>query len=144
MHETNFWTRLTWEKVEIQGLTLRPIDIKVDTQTIFKGVLGPGNMLFVPINTVTNYAILEKMKVHNKRLVESQDGKYALLTFITLGINNGVKKKDLCYTALEDRFHSTGIEFKLDNAEKYTVDGLFEKLHEIYPHLTFTRGKLPS
>jgi hypothetical protein len=137
----NFFDRLTWERFEVNGLVVKPIEIRVG-KIIVKGILYPDNVPFVPVNSRTNHPRIEKIKQYNKSLVTSAGATYVhevlgLLSGVGVGVN-----KNGCYTSIEPREHSTGIIFRLEGAEKLNPDGLFEKLHEIYPELTFSRGKL--
>lgn len=136
----------SWQSFEINGLKIKPINVEVSSGEVLYGLLLPDNVVFVPVNSRSPFPVLERMKEENKKYVAGRSDMLVvkpikdLLNVPNGGVNNG------CWTAMQhhNHLHSTGIEFILEYGERINPESLFQNLHQIFPHLTFSKGSLPK
>ncbi len=137
------WISPKWESFEVAHLTARPVDIAVGEKAVLKAILLPDNQIFVPVNSKSDNPILEKIKEINRKSVEPNQTLFVNSIKVLLGVPNACVTQG-CWTAIEAKYHSTGVRIALDNAEKLNVESLFQNLHQIFPQLTLSKGKLPK
>lgn len=140
IREINERTPREWPVYDLNGTVVRPMEIRVRESVVQAILCVADNKIFVPVNSTSKYDILEKMKEHNRKFVQPRDGfKYVDPLRDFLGVMHGVNTKG-CYTSMNKILQSTGIEFCLDYAERLAPEGVFRRLHDIFPHLTFAKG----
>lgn len=130
------------EIFEVAHLEVRPINITLTGSIVVKGILLPDNKIFVPINSKSDNPILEEMKSKNRSAIGAE---FSLRPVDDLKDKLNVPQTcntKGCWTEMISRFHSSGIEFELDHGEILNTESLFDNLHQSFPHLTFSMGKL--
>ena len=58
-----------WPVYEIHGHLVRPLEIRVGESVVY-AILFSNNDIFVPVNSRSGSEVLEKMKEHNRKLME--------------------------------------------------------------------------
>lgn len=131
-----------WQTFEVNGIPMRVVEI-VMGKAKFLGILEPSNDIFIPMNSRSHSPVLEKIKEKNKKNIgESYGERPVEQAALMLQIPQYVNRRGL-YTGGDNRFHSTGILLALTDSEKISVNGLFARIHEIYPQLTLSRSNPP-